>query len=264
MNKPGELDLLTPAINYSDKLTNLTYYRNSGYYEKHGLIFAVTAPDDIIIHREKPIPNGIVVGLMHEEINGVYTEYNYSYSGERFDNNKLTKDDFKGMDLVLLGHIHQRQLLTPRAGYGGSLIQQNAGESHNDHGYTIWDLNAVSKEVKSTFKNIPNENGYLVMKYDNNTNITKMPIPEFPNHVSIEHINCSEEFIKNEHEIIKSKYKNIRNIRNMDVNKSNEDDEDGNEDINIIPLESQKENIVKLYAVLADNEVSDIDVYEPA
>ena len=50
---------------------------------------------------------------------------------------------FAGFDLVLLGDIHKRQVLSkadPIIFYPGSLVQQNFGESFEGHGYAIVDL----------------------------------------------------------------------------------------------------------------------------
>lgn len=222
MNKPGGLDLLSPIVQDSANLSNLTYWRKSGIYQMDQLkypqfqeiSFIISAPDDVIIQREVELPNNkFLIGMMHEEICGA-TAFGYSFSGARFDGTKVRTDEFNGINLVMLGHIHQRQKLTERSGYCGSLLQRNFGEEHINHGYLIWDLTPTT--IDCFGRNIENDNGYLIMKFQNDTNITQLPLPKKPNSIIIEYQNCNGDFIKEQISDIKKTYGGIKNVRCLD------------------------------------------------
>lgn len=72
---------------------------------------------------------------------------------------------FDGCDYVLAGHIHKRQSL--KYGdcefvYGGSLIQQDYGETVSQHGYVVWNLENNTYE----FKDVKNDYSLLCIEID--------------------------------------------------------------------------------------------------
>lgn len=72
--------------------------------------------------------------------------------------NEWPKDDrFKNYKCVMLGHIHEHSSPALNAWYPGSLIQQNFGESIDNHGFIVW------KDYKPTF--IPIENEFIYLKW---------------------------------------------------------------------------------------------------
>lgn len=212
MNKPGGPDLLTPILYDSKSLDKITYWRNSGIYEAHGLTWVVSAPDGTIIQRDEELPKCATIGLMHEEIGGTKA-FGYSFSGTRYDGTTVNKNELI-CDLTMSGHIHMRQLITPRASYCGSLIQRNFGESHLNHGYMMWDFNSDTRDVLATPIDIHNDNGFLTLQYCKDKNITVMPIPADPAAVRVEYQNCTDVFIINELASLKMKY-NIKNVRKI-------------------------------------------------
>ena len=72
--------------------------------------------------------------MIHETVDGSLL-YNETSLRER----RLIPSDLEIYDAVLAGDIHLRQNIggSQRAMYAGSLIQQNIGESHLDHGLLI-------------------------------------------------------------------------------------------------------------------------------
>lgn len=78
----------------------------------------------------------INIGLFHGPVNGADTD-----TGWRIDDSSVDVSIFKNMDFMLLGDIHKQQFIDDenRAGYAGSLIQQNFGEEANK-GFLLWDI----------------------------------------------------------------------------------------------------------------------------
>jgi DNA repair exonuclease SbcCD ATPase subunit/DNA repair exonuclease SbcCD nuclease subunit len=179
---PGSLDLLTPVVTDHKTLQEprLTYLRHSGSYNAHGIVWTVIATDG----GTPPIvnPNEVHICLFHEEVSGAFMP-----NGMQMRDFKLTTSSFSKYDLALGGHIHLRQQFTPRAGYCGSLVQQNIGELHYGHGYMLWEfypskisgLHTTIPVVKNI--DIPNDYGFVRIEIDAvGRDITHRPIPKFP------------------------------------------------------------------------------------
>lgn len=142
---PGSLDLLTPLLADRQVLQppRLTYFRHSGVYVAHGIVWTVIATDGgrppATVEEEAWARRGQEelprVCLFHEEVNGALLP-----TGGVLRGYKLSVADLDRYDAALGGHIHCRQKFTPRAGYCGSLVQQNVGEPHRGHGYVMWAL----------------------------------------------------------------------------------------------------------------------------
>ena len=85
----------------------------------------------------KENPDNTVIGLYHGSVVGATLN-----NGTVMDSG-LSKDAFKGCDIVMAGHIHKRQEM--KCGdaivlYPGSLIQQDFGETVTQHGFAVWDV----------------------------------------------------------------------------------------------------------------------------
>jgi len=90
----------------------------------------------------------------------------------------LSWDTFAGFDVVPLGDIHKRQVLSkqnPAIFYPGSLVQQNFGEAYEGHGYALIDL-TNKDEVPYTFHDLPNDYGYYTLDVDNGVLPDNLPI----------------------------------------------------------------------------------------
>ncbi len=198
---PGALDLLTPVLRDHKHLQQprLIYWRNSGVYVAHGIVWAVIAPDagskpqlseieaTVAAHRLESAPR---ICLFHEEVNGALFS-----NGIAMQDFRIVSRDFDPFDAVLGGHIHLRQMITPRAAYCGSLIQQNIGETHIGHGYLVWKLSLSQgagpyrtqiPQVRGV--DIPNtRGGYLRVEMANGKDITSTPLPAKPQYWEVVH-----------------------------------------------------------------------------
>jgi DNA repair exonuclease SbcCD nuclease subunit len=72
--------------------------------------------------------------LIHETIDG-----SLLYNDITLREKRISPNDLKDYDAILAGDIHLRQRIgnNGRCMYAGSLIQQNIGESHLNHGFLI-------------------------------------------------------------------------------------------------------------------------------
>ena len=147
---PGALCSLTNLLEHHAILKPplLTYLRDSGVYAAHGIIWSVIATDR---DPQQPLPSpeqeeaaaaehnleqAPRICLFHEEINGTRLP-----NGTELREYRLATTSFARYDLALGGHIHLQQVFgAGRAAYCGSLVQQTFGESHNGHGYLLWEL----------------------------------------------------------------------------------------------------------------------------
>jgi len=148
--QPGSLDLLTPLLAHHNELQppRCTFWRDSGVYEAHGIVWTVVATDapqvlsadaEEAFVAEKGLEQAPRICLFHEVVGGALLSNGTVIQSEE-KAPKLAKNGFGRYDLALGGHIHLRQRFAPRAAYCGSLVQQDLGESHNGHGYLLWEL----------------------------------------------------------------------------------------------------------------------------
>ena len=125
---------------------NVQCLKYSGIYQVGKLILVFSSLFDGKFIRYTDIPTDIrmqglpIYKLYHGTVLG-----SVNCNGTANSKNVTSKlypsvSDFEGYDAVLMGHIHKYQQLTPTIVYAGSLIQQNYGESIDNHGILIWDL----------------------------------------------------------------------------------------------------------------------------
>lgn len=227
-NNSGRLDSITPIVQEISSTYPIHYLKYSGIYEYNNLVFGVSSLiDNQFIKASQIKSNKVKIGLYHGSVAG-----SVDFVGYRLKNYKYTVDDFKGYQYVLLGDIHKHQTLRNGICYPSSLIQQNHGESLEEHGYVLWDL--VQKN--STFINIPNSYGYITINIDNGEydliDIPKRPRIRFilknTSHSDFESIKSTiserhqvQELICEEKLCDNAKVNNIKiNIDNLDYQKS--------------------------------------------
>ena len=175
LSNKTKLDSLSPLVNEIKANYNIHYLLHSGAYEYQNIVFGVSSLiDDIFIKADDISTNDkIKIALYHQTLANSITDV-----GHRL-NSELTINEFDGYDYVLLGDIHKFQYMndTKTACYPSSLIQQNYGETLNNHGMVIWDM---EKKI-SKFVDIPNDYGYCCLSVKNGkiekSNIT---IPKKP------------------------------------------------------------------------------------
>ncbi len=174
LNNRSRLDALSPIVeNLANE--NLYYLRDSGIYTFANVDFIVysvleeteTWPD------AKKSKSKNKIGLFHGAVNNSKTDAGYTVKDEN-----LPLKTFDGCHMVMLGDIHKYQHLnkSETITYAGSLIQQNFGETFEDHGYVIWDV----KTRKSEFFNITNDYGYYTIRMKDGVLPNIDDIPKYP------------------------------------------------------------------------------------
>ena len=136
-NNTNRLDSLTAICDGLD----VHLLKHTGVYKASNIVFVFNSLFD-----GKFITKNLIKTTLP-----VYALYHGTVIGSINDNgtrNKASKTkaypslhDFDDFDAVLLGHVHKRQFLKPNIAYSGSLIQQNFGESIEDHGFLAWNTN---------------------------------------------------------------------------------------------------------------------------
>jgi DNA repair exonuclease SbcCD ATPase subunit len=197
---PGALDLLTPLVAEHRALQppRLTYWRRSGVYAAHGLLWTVIATDgerpSEAAERDVAAAAGLEAAphlcLFHEEVNGALLP-----NGQQMRDYKLSAGSFGRYDLALGGHIHLRQRFAPRAAYCGSLVQQNIGEAHHGHGYVLWEVepsgaHAPHRTAPPRMRgvDIPNDHGFVRVEVDAaGRDVTARPLPGAPLYWELAH-----------------------------------------------------------------------------
>ena len=137
-NNVSRLDSITPIVEMLNN-ENVKYFKNNGVYEDENINWVVYS---LYQHNQKPDfekeDNKFYVGLFHGPIQGLSTDLGFEFE------NAYSPLNFVGLDLLLCGDIHKRQMFDlPNGGKAimiGSLIQQNFGETVNYHGYGVYDV----------------------------------------------------------------------------------------------------------------------------
>mgnify|MGYP003644391498 FL=1 len=174
LNNRSRLDSLTPIIENLDN-PNLHYLRDSGIYSAADVDFIVYSileePDSWPKPKDSKSKNKI--GVFHGAVNNSKTDAGYTVRDEN-----LPLKTFDGCHMVMLGDIHKFQYLNKgeTVAYAGSLIQQNFGETFENHGYVIWDI----KTRKSEFFNIHNDYGYYTLRVKDGILPNIDNIPKYP------------------------------------------------------------------------------------
>lgn len=164
LNNNNRLDALTPIVEANNH-PNLFYLRNSGVYEIGDICVGVMSLLDD--PSEYPTFDKIPTNKSYKHTVAMYhgTIANSQVDSGLQLSHGLNWDTFAGYDLVLLGDIHKRQVLSkedPIVFYPGSLVQQNFGESFEGHGYALVDLTQKGS-IPYSFVDIPNECGFYTI-----------------------------------------------------------------------------------------------------
>jgi DNA repair exonuclease SbcCD ATPase subunit len=163
LNNKHRLDALTPIIKGMNH-SNLFYLRNSGLFEIGDIAVSVMSlldePEKYITYDKITNPSKYkkLVALFHGTIANSKVDSGLTLA------HGLDWATFAGFDVVPLGDIHKRQVLSkqdPAIFYPGSLVQQNFGEVFEDHGYALIDL--TKENIEYTFHDIPNDYGYYTL-----------------------------------------------------------------------------------------------------
>jgi DNA repair exonuclease SbcCD ATPase subunit/DNA repair exonuclease SbcCD nuclease subunit len=177
LNNNHRLDALTPIVE-SNNHPNLFYLRNSGLYEIGDIAVSVMSlldePEKYVTYDKIKNPDQYkkLVALYHGTIANSQVD-----SGLTLEHG-LNWDVFAGFDVVPLGDIHKRQILSkqqPAIFYPGSLVQQNFGEVYEGHGYAFITL-TDDREIEYTFHDIQNDYGYYTLDINDGELPDNLPI----------------------------------------------------------------------------------------
>ena len=148
-NNKDRLDSITPIVDVLGN-HNIHYFKESKCYPDDNIVWCVysvfenNAPPDIKTARVDHGNDKKYLGLFHAPLIGSKTDTGYGFEFG------TSLGYFDGCDAVLLGDIHMRQTLEKdgvNLVYPGSFIQQNYGESIENHGYLLWDTETLTYEV---------------------------------------------------------------------------------------------------------------------
>jgi DNA repair exonuclease SbcCD ATPase subunit len=163
MNNSDRLDVLTPIVDALN-IENFHYLKDTQVWNCGDVAFGVFSIFDNKDNwpKAEDIHAKTKIALFHGPVDNSLTDIGYVVSSRHF-----TTDIFDGYDLALLGDIHKRQEMLSPSGckvvYAGSLIQQNFGETLNNHGFLCWDLDTQTFEAID----IQNDYGYYTLDVDN-------------------------------------------------------------------------------------------------
>ena len=175
------MDAISPIV---EALNNprICLYKKSGWYKLTGddkfashdgvwlYIYSLFDQDSWNTHKAPfEQTSCFTIGCYHGPVDVSKTDVGWAVDGH------VTTDYFNDYDIALLGDIHKRQCLdyvasqdgivTPRIAYPGSFIQQNHGESINEHGYYIWDITG-KKNFSAKFVEIATINPFVTLYWD--------------------------------------------------------------------------------------------------
>jgi len=138
------LDAISPV---TEDIPHLHYLIKSGVYVSDDKAFVTSSLYDkqfVKINDLSPdVASKKLIYLYHGTVVGSSNDHGFIFnnaSATEGSTRYRELSDFDGFNYVLLGDIHKRQFVKPHIGYAGSLIQQNHGETSDNHGFILWDL----------------------------------------------------------------------------------------------------------------------------
>ena len=199
LNNESRLDALRPIY---DSLAhpNLHYLDKPKIYTFDNIDFSVFEISSDASAWPGPGKNEINVAVYHGPVYTSTTDVGYTISSDA-----VKTLAFKGFDMALLGDIHKRQMLDNNVYYPGSLIQQNFGESQDNHGFTLWNL----QTGEHTHTELLNDNAQCTVYVESGQIISDLKkLTQFPK-IRIFHSDTTEAELKHIVTEINSKCKPI-------------------------------------------------------
>lgn len=172
INNNKRMSSIKATIQYINTKNEIHYITDTNIKTIEGINYVLT-PMESKVSEFNRIQNQKYVGLYHGTLYKSKTD-SYTFN----DESKIKASDFDNYDIVLLGDIHKFQYMNVKKtiAYSGSLIQQNHGESIDNHGMIKWNL----KDNTSKYIEIENEYIFKTILLDN-TNINKYDIEGIEN-----------------------------------------------------------------------------------
>ena len=147
-NNKDRVDSITPMVTLLNN-PNIHYYKGKECYLDDNIvwcnysIFHHNERPDIEAARELHGNDKKYIGLYHAPVLGATTDIGYKFEVG------TPLDHFHGCDATLCGDIHKRQTFEldgAKIAYPGSLLQQDFGESIDNHGFLHWDVETLTFE----------------------------------------------------------------------------------------------------------------------
>jgi DNA repair exonuclease SbcCD ATPase subunit len=232
INNRDSMNSLEPIIGSYFETTNKIYLLDDNeVYEYNNIAFGIT---NIYASKVTPckIKNKVKVALYHGTIHGATVDNNFKIT----NNNLFRRSDFGDYDYVMLGDIHKYQFLKKNMAYSSSLVQQNYGETIENHGYIRW--NVIKNKYK--FHHVPNDYGFIIAKLNNEG--LCMPKTDYDikyPRIKILYNNVTKECVTNEISKLRKKYKKCEIITQYQF----ADDEN---DLNIVINGNKKLSITEI------------------
>ena len=152
--------------------TGVTYYNQSGFYVDENVTWVVWDYVDGINpwkhYKKRNTKDKFYIDLYHNPVNGCSL-----YNGMKMEGKYPKISDFKA-HISMFAEIHLRQFFKNRTkAFCGSLLQQDFGESIENHGYLLWDIEkGIVKE-----KNIHNDYKFVNVVIDKDTDYDNLKLP---------------------------------------------------------------------------------------
>lgn len=259
MSNPKRMDALTPVIDVLEDRYPVYYLKTTGIYQYQNIIFGVTGiMDNTLLDASKiskeiwnsvKQKNKYKISLFHGTVHGCKTDVGY-----RMNNEQILAEHFDGYDYVFLGDTHRHQYLNleKTIAYSGSLIQQDFGESLNNHGVLKWDLT----DGESTLLEVNNDYGFCTIKIvDGKMVDTKIPrkpriMFDLQNTTHLQYLDVRKHLENNYQVVLFVKESNFRTKLHKNNKKTNKNSES---------KQLSQENIIKEYLIKKDVEAEKVD-----
>lgn len=194
MNNPDRLDALSPILKPLLNSDRVFYSVNSTNIELENInLIHFSLFDDVSKYSKlNRSSDKLNIGVFHGPIHGSSTD-----TGQVLTNNNYKLTIFDGLDGVLLGDIHKRQCMQrrsdgkPEIWYPASLIQQNHGETLENHGGLVWKIDG--DDIKVEEWNINHDYGYITINVENGILPNNITLPKKPRiRLSVKNTTTSE------------------------------------------------------------------------
>lgn len=191
-----KIDALQSVLdNFKGINKNIFYLKHSGKYLLGNLVLyhtsvfdidQISKPEEYEERKTKLIPLDKDSHPQHKHIAILHCgiQGNINKGGYVLKDYMFRIPDVENYDICCLGDTHELQFLGDKQNiaYPNSLIQQNHGETVNNHGYILWDL----ETFKGDFYNIENKYGFVTINHaDIISNLDTINDIPFPNKTRI-------------------------------------------------------------------------------
>jgi DNA repair exonuclease SbcCD ATPase subunit len=178
INRVDSIETIIKLINNP----NIVYYNSTNLYTDGPINWVVydhvdKTTDPWLTHSKTTSTNPndipIYIGLFHDPIQDCSTD-----TGRIFNDFKLKDINyFKKNDYLFLGDIHKRQFFRKNksAAYCSSTIQQNFGETVENHGFLVWNITSPTSFTCDEY-NIDNDHTFINLYVDDTTDYDNLKL----------------------------------------------------------------------------------------